>query len=225
MKNLFVILFLSVFVACSGSTPPSNGKLYIRTIFMSGSLSISFVYLGNDGTIVIDPKLGADPINPDAEAKLSTRVGKYSISNKNATVTWRDGSKNSYSVEYQKGEISGWDAGVMVKCDKYPANTRFEKSFKGGNVVSGGGTLVGSFRNYNFHSNGTFDLGTQGIISTTETGASSDKSFKGTYILGGNTLKLTFDDGKADTFVIAPFEDYYGKEGFILNGTHFKIAQ
>lgn len=194
-------------------------------LWVNGTLELSFIYLGDDGTIVMDPRLGADPVNPEEEAKLGTKVGKYTLSDEKADVTWSDGSKSTYNLQYNKGDISGWDSGIMVRCDKYPANTKFEKSFKGGNVVSGGGSLVGSFQTYNFHQNGTFDLGTQGTISTAETGGISTGSYKGTYQLGGNTLKLAFEDGKTDTFVITPFEDYYGKEGFILNGTHFKIAE
>lgn len=223
MRKLFTFICL-ITAACSATAPTSTGTLYLRSfLWINGPLELSFIYLGNDGTIVINPKLGTEPINADGEAKNGTEVGTYKISGDKADIIWRNGTKATKTIETKNGVITSWDGGIMVKCEKYAPNTKFEKSFTGGNVVSGGGSMVGSFHTYNFHNNGSFDLESQGTISTSVVGGISTGNLKGTYLLGGNTLKLTFANGKVDIFVIAPFEDYYGKEGFILNGTHFKI--
>jgi hypothetical protein len=64
----------------------ANGKLYFRTFMWTGTygstLEMTWIYMGNNGSIVRNPKNGVNPVNFAAElANNSDNVGKYAISN------------------------------------------------------------------------------------------------------------------------------------------------
>ncbi len=54
-----------------GNSTSSNGKLYFRTMSWyssyGSSLDLNWIFLGNDGTFVRDPKNGVNPVNYAAE--------------------------------------------------------------------------------------------------------------------------------------------------------------
>lgn len=102
-------------------TPPataktaSRGSVYLRTVMFNG-LSITWVYLGNDGVIVWDPKHGVDPVNVAAEkADNSANTGTYKLAGNKLLVNWQNGKSAEMSVEYNGKAISAIDGGLTTK--------------------------------------------------------------------------------------------------------------
>ncbi|MBU1821738.1 MAG: hypothetical protein KKG00_09555 [Bacteroidetes bacterium] len=210
----------------AGFATASRGKLYLRTTFWAstGTLEISILYLGNDGVVVLNPALGADPVNPAAEAAARpSEVGRYRLTGNQAQVTWQDGRQQTLSIERDsQGELSAWDGGLTSLCQKFGANTRLDKCYTG--TATAGRGSVSNTSTYRFQANGTFELNSLGTISTGIAGQASEGQYRGTYTLGGNTLRLSFADGRKENIVITPFTDYNRREGFIMNGRQFKLC-
>ena len=96
----------------------STGKLYFRTLMLTSaygsSLEISWIFLGNNGTLVRDPKHGVNPINYQAEsADNANNIGKYKIAGNKLNVTWQNGQTEKWDIEYDHGELSAVDGGLV----------------------------------------------------------------------------------------------------------------
>ena len=176
------------------------GKLYLNTTMWSGSLSITWIWLGANGDIVVDPKHGADPIDLAAEAADNkANTGTYKVVGKDLVITWKNGKSGKWPFEKDKGDYSYINGGVTTRQPVMPANYKLEGKYSAGAItanLSASSTIV-------FSKDGKFTEGRLGGVSTTEAGATSTDNRSGTYNVTGNTLKLNYNGGKKEVAVIA----------------------
>lgn len=223
MKNKFILLFFSSALffslpACNSSGSGSReGKLYLRSTFFNG-LSLSWIYLGNDGTIVQDPKNGADPVDINLEKQNNAdNVGTYKMNDKKMEVTWQNGKTAEWSLEYDKEEISAIDGGIVTLQKGMPSGYMLDGQYAASAMLPN----VGQIQTFVFKPNGTFTLNTMGVVRTEDAGSTSEAKTKGTYSIKGNTMKINFDNGQKIVGVITVFGDAAEKKFLVLNNSSF----
>ena len=226
--HLFSFLFaMLVMTACdnaqsSAITPEaSKGTLYLRTYMWTGaygtSLDISWLYLGNDGVIVRNPKHGVDPLDVAKEkADNAKNTGTWNMEGNKILVSWSDGKQMSWSFEKEKGVVSSIDGGIVTVQSGMPAGYRLEGKYAALSVlpnVSNSQTIV-------FKNDGTFSMNSTGTVTTSDVSgvASSDK--EGKYTITGNTLTLTFGNGEIKKSVITIW-DTGNEKNLVINTRYF----
>ena len=206
-----------------GNSTSSNGKLYFRTMSWYSSygitLDLNWIFLGNDGTFVRDPKNGVNPINYAAELQNNAdNVGKYKIEGKKLYLTLNKNRTATWGLEYNdKGEISAMDAGLVTRPKAMPANYTLNGQYAASAVLPN----VSSVHTLVFSHDGTFTLNKQGAVSTSDMSAISKSDSKGTYKITGNTLWLNFDNGETHTGTIWIWELDKGKRNLVINRSYF----
>ncbi|HEX8377072.1 MAG TPA: hypothetical protein VF602_04590 [Pedobacter sp.] len=203
----------------SGST---KGKLYFRTMSWMNqygtTLDLSWIFLGDNGMIVRDPKHGVNPINYQAElADNANNVGKYSIANKVLKVTWQNGKTTSWSLESANGELTAIDAGIVSRPAALPNNFRISGQYAAGAFLPN----VSSVQTLVFNTNGTFTQSKSGAVHNNDVSAISKSDNKGTYNITGNTLQLNFDNGEKLVAVIRIWDMGKGKKHLVINRSSF----
>ena len=189
------------------------GELYLRTVYNSGSgsLNISWIFLGTDGTIIRNPFYGVNPIQKDKEiANDGQSVGVYTKTATGFDIKWADGSDQSLNAQFKNGKLSGFDGGVCTNAKSYAT-----KSFPNETYTNSGVTLTLS-------SDNTFSWKTSMYDSNSRTYQETIKT--GTYELQANTLKFI---GSEDFiynnrhFTVQPY-DMGTTVDLILGTSHFK---
>ena len=222
MKTIFTIIISTVLFACSNAESDSgNGTTYLRTLYTAfggGSLTISWIYLGNDGTIVYNPKHGVNPVDMDAEkGDNSENVGTYKIEDEKIKITWSNNKTDEWSIEKKDGEISIIDGGI----------TTVPNQFKEGETIQGSFSamaLGGSFsrvQTMTFRKDGTFGVSTSTAVNNDYVSEIGKNSSEGTYKLNGNTLRMKFDDGNEQVANIAHWKEAGEKLTLVINNSSF----
>lgn len=235
MKMIFTFLIVSIVsvfntpsyaVGSTADYPPdykdTNGKLYLRTFFWTGpygnTLEISWIYLGNAGSIIKNPAHGVNPV--DFKAELSNNadnVGKYKINGNKLYANWSNGKTSIWNLETKNGQYSAIDGGIVSRVEPLPANYTLSGQYAGGTVLP----HVSSVQTFNFNKNGTFTLTGSGAVVTRDVANLSQVSNKGTYFITGNTLRLNFDNGKKEVANILIWDMGGGKKNLVINTTSF----
>lgn len=194
-------------------TDEMAGELYLRTIYNSGSgsLNISWIFLGTDNTIVKNPFYGVNPIQKDKEiANDGKSVGVYTKTATGFDIKWADGSNQSLNAQFKNGKLSGFDGGICTLAKSFTI-----KSFPNETYTNSGVTLT-------LNSDNTFSWETNMYDSNSRTYNKSIKT--GKYELQANTLKFI---GPEDfiynnrSFTVQPY-DMGNKVDLILGTSHFK---
>lgn len=227
LSLLALVCILSSCTSASNNTPAESsssvaaatGKLFLRTTMWSGSLSIEWIYLGNDGTIVFNPKNGVNPVNIAAEIKNNqSATGTYKVVGTMLQIKWKDGKSANWNFEKTKGEYSAIDGGITVIPDVLPANYKLNGSYSAGAVTAN----LSASSTLNFTPDGKFTEGRYGAVSTAETGASSADKRAGTYTITGNTLKLKYNNGENYVAVVGIYKISNTLTYFIINNSSYK---
>jgi hypothetical protein len=226
-KLLCIVCFAIVFCSCTSKQGANNadvtdsrGKLYLRTLMWTGSygssLDISWLYLSDDGNIVVNPKYGVNPVYMNAEKLNNETAGRYKIEGDELKVTWLNGKTEDWKLERSNGDYSAINGGLVSQPQALPANYKLTGKFSAGGVlpnVSASSILV-------FNGDGKFTVSNLGTVSTAETGGSSASQHNGTYKINGNTLSLTFADGKTEVSPICQW-DIGGKRHLIIGTSSY----
>ena len=197
----------------------AKGKLYLRHIrwLTNGNTSLNWYFLADNGTIVVDPVHGANPVNLFAERMDNMKnVGTYALTKNLLKVQWVNGTTSEVGVEYKNGEIISIDAmSIVMRQYGVPAGFKLNGTYSG--VLSAGG--VSSGRTFKFSVNGTFSLQNTGYVSNSATNAMSTNSNAGKYTISGNTLIINFDDGKVEKSTIAIWDNR-----LVINSTSLPLV-
>lgn len=212
------VLFISLF-ACSQTGSKTKkatakktttaqsptGRLYLRSIMYitTGKVDISWYYLGDDGSLVKNPKNGVQPVNIKAE-KLNnnSNTGTYKITGSKIEIKWASGDVSVLPLKFKDGDISEMDImGTMIRQKGLPKDFILSGDFKGFN---NGGAYI-------FESDGAF------ARSLNEDGEQVVKS--GTFLVKGNNLILTFSDGSKEQCLIALLD-----EDLVINTSFYTVV-
>lgn len=229
--SLAVILLLFTFFRCTSAnnsnateetnatTIASTGKVYLKTTMWGSGLSIEWIYLGNDGTIISNPKYGVNPINIAAEsANNLAGIGTYKIVDNTFQIKWKNGKSATWNFEKAKGEYSAINGGIVTIPDALPANYKLNGSYSAGAVTAN----LSSSSTLNFTPDGKFTEGRHGTVSTTETSASASDKRGGIYTVTGNTLKLKYNSGETYIAVVGIYKISNTLTYFIINSSSYK---
>ncbi|MBV9658634.1 MAG: lipocalin family protein [Verrucomicrobia bacterium] len=213
--RLSSILSLALLLCCALLTPGCGraaGRggledgLYLRTAYAFGNLDISTVYLAGD-RIAWNPRGGVDPFDFAAAEKNDPKnVGHFKVNGDKLEVTWGGGrAAQSLPLEYDKGQLSALDGGLISKAAAYKKDEHLDAVFSG----SIGTANVSAARTLTLTKSGQFTMSALGDVtlprSTGGGSASSESNTQGTYTLSGNTLTLHFADGKTEKHTVIPF--------------------
>lgn len=206
----------------AASYKDTNGKLYFRTFMWMGmygsSLDISWIYLGNGGSIVRNPKHGVNPVDFKAElTNNANNTGKYKINGNKLFITWSNGKTEEWSLETKNGDYTAINGGIVTRPAPLPANYKLNGQYAGGAVLPN----VSSIRTFVFNRDGTFSLNRSGAVHTADVTGLSQDTNKGTYTITGNTLRLNFDNGQKQVANILVWDTGGGKKHLVINGTSF----
>jgi hypothetical protein len=197
----------------------AKGKLYLRHIrwLTSGNTSLNWYFLADNGTIVVDPIHGVNPVNLYAERMDNMKnIGTYTLTKNLLKVKWVNGTTSEVEVEYENGEIIRIDAmSIVMRQYGVPAGFRLNGTYSG--VLSAGG--VSSGRTFTFSKGGSFSIQNTGYVSNGVTNAVSTNSNAGKYVISGNTLTLNYDDGKLEKSIIAIWDNR-----LVINGTSLPMT-
>lgn len=229
--TLSLLPLLFILVSCTSATnsateaenensvASTSGKLFLKTTMYGSSLNISWVYLGNDGSIVYNPKHGVNPINITAENTDNTASsGNYKVVGNTFQIKWKNGKSENWSFEKTKGEYSAINGGIVTQATALPVNYKLNGSYSGGAVTAN----LSSSSTLNFTSDGKFTEGRLGAVSTAEVGASSADKRAGTYVVNGNTLKLKYNSGENYVAVVGIYKISDKLTYFIINSSSYK---
>lgn len=197
----------------------AKGKLYLRHIrWLTGGSSLNWYFFADNGTIVLDPKHGANPVDLAAERVDNMKnMGTYSFSNNLLKIKWVNGLSTEVEVEYKNGELISIDAfSVVMRLTGLPANFKLNSTYSG---VMGGGS-VAQGRTFTFSQNGTFTSVNTGYVSTSMGNAIAEKSNSGNYSITGNTLVLNYADGTIEKAPIAIWDDR-----LVINNTSLPLVK
>lgn len=194
-------------------TKGMSGKLYLRTSFFGTSLSISTIFLSNNGVIVKDAKNGVDPVDLEKEKQQNSfNTGTYIINGDKMNINWNNGKTSSWRMEYKNGVLSALDGGIVTLQTKMPAGYKLNGRFAAAGVTSN----ASSSQTYTFNNDGTFRVKSTGNVDNTEeTGTVTDNK-NGQYTIEGNTLFLKFNNGQITRSVIC-ISNIGGKKHLIIN--------
>ena len=221
MKTLFTVALSLLLLSCSNTkSSGSGGTTYLRTLYSAfggGSLTISWIYLGDDGTIVHNPVHGVDPIDIAAEKKDNeANVGTYEIKGKKMLITWNNDETAEWSIEKEKGEISIIDGGIVTVPEKFEEGETIKGRFAA-TALGGGFSRVQTFV---FKKNGKFEIVNSTAVSNDYISDYGENAKTGRYELKGNTLQLRYEDGSEQTATIAHWKDEDGLQ-LVINGSSF----
>ncbi|MBK8953858.1 MAG: hypothetical protein IPM85_18120 [Chitinophagaceae bacterium] len=181
-----------------------TGRLYLRSIMYiaTGKVDLGWYYLGDDGTLVKNPKNGVQPVNVKAE-KLNnnSNTGTYKIVGNRIEIKWTTGDVSVMPLKFKDGDISEMDLmGIMIR----------QKGLPKGFVLSGACKGFNNGGAYIFEKDGIF------IRSLYEDGQQVEK--QGTFLVKGNNLILTFTDGTKEHCLIALLD-----EDLIINNSYYTV--
>lgn len=228
MKRLASLAFIfAIAISCNnitaeqGPATKRKGKLYLRTYMWTGmygtSLDISWLYFGDDGTLIRNPVAGVDPVDlPREQKENSKNTGTWKIQGDKITVQWLNGKSDSWSFDKKDGSFSTIDGGITTEQEPLPAGYTLEGKFSALSVlpnVSNSNTLV-------FSRDGKFALNKTGTVTTPDVTGISSSDQAGTYQISGNTLTMTFDNGDVKKSVVTVWE-MDGKENIVINTRYF----
>ncbi len=200
------------------ATAPT-GKLFLRTVMWGSGLEISWVYLGNDGSIVFNPKHGVNPVNIAAESTdNASNTGTYKVVGTALQIKWKNGKTDIWNFEKSKGEYSAINGGLCTIPDPLPANYKLNATYSGGAITAN----LSSSSTLKFTPDGKFTEGRQGTVSTAQTGAISSNQSSGTYTVNGNTLKLKYNSGETYVATVGIYKISATLTYFIINSTSYK---
>lgn len=175
------------------TTQTATGRLYLRSIMYitTGKVDLSWYYLGDDGTLVKNPKNGVNPVNSKAETENNfEKTGTYKITGNKIATKWAKGGENTLSLKFKDGDITEMDVmGTMIRQKGLPKDFKLSGTYRG---LNNGGL-------YYFESNGCF------YRSLIEDGEKVER--EGTYSINGNNLVLVFSDGKKELCLIALLDE------------------
>jgi len=201
------------------SDKAAKGKLYLRHIrWLTGGTSLNWYFFADNGTIVLDPKHGTNPVDLAAERVDNMKnMGTYSFSNNLLSIKWVNGLSTEVEVEYKNGELIRIDAfSIVMRLTGMPANYKLNGTYSG---VMGVGS-VAQGRTFTFTNNGTFTSVNTGYVSTGMGNASAEKSNSGNYTINGNTLVLNYADGSIEKAPIAIWDDR-----LVINNTSLPLVK
>lgn len=227
MQLFSFLLAMLVVTACNNAQSNTNtpeaakGTLYLRTYMWTGaygtSLDISWLYFGNDGVIVRNPKHGVDPLDPAKEnADNAKNTGTWKIEGNKILVSWSDGKQASWSFEKKNGSMTIIDGGIVTVQSGMPAGYRLEGKYAALSVlpnVSNSQTLV-------FKKDGTFSMNNTGAVTTSDVSGIAPSDKEGKYTITGNTLTLTFGNGNVKKSVITIW-DTGDEKNLVINTRYF----
>lgn len=223
MNRRLISWMLANLLMCAGLTAAQAAEiepgLYLRTTYAFGNLSLNTIYIGKDKRIAIDPRNGVDPFDFDAAAKQTpATVGSFKVEGNKILVTWTGAAKTEkLDIEFDKGQLSAYDGGLVTKADAYPKNHTLTATFAG----SGQTANVSSSRTITFTTDGQYTM-TQigGIRGTPGNTGIAEKTVKGTYKLSSNTLTLTASSGEVTKHTVLPFSTALDPKAAKLSDDH-----
>ncbi len=182
------------------------GKLYLRHIrwLATGGSSLDWYFLADNGTIVVDPKHGANPVNLAAERVDNMKnMGTYIIEGDLLKIKWVNGTSTDVEIEYKDGDIIRIDAlSIVMRQTGFPAGYKLNGTYSG---VTGVGNIAAG-RTFSFSDNGSFTGVNTGYVSADPGNATAEKNISGQYNITGNTLTLNYADGNIEKAPIAIWE-------------------
>ena len=132
-------------------------------------------------------------------------------------ITWQDGKTADWDLEYDKGEISAIDGGIVTLQTGLPAGYKLDGQYAASAMLAN----VGQVQTFVFKNDGTFTLSTLGVVETKDVGATAEGNKKGTYSITGNTMRINFDEGEKIVAVITVFGKDGEKKFLVLNNSSF----
>ncbi|HTI72998.1 MAG TPA: hypothetical protein VMF06_23695 [Candidatus Limnocylindria bacterium] len=209
--------------------------LQIQTSMFGGRISFSYQYywFRPDGNIYFGVPPGglAKPGNfgPILE-RDPKNCGHYGVSGGKLNLQ-RNGEKPAtFDFSTEGGDaVLHFNGPALVRVGQFKEKQSLEANYEGGNSAAGGGVFVSASGNFHFHADGTFDSGS--VVSFDSKGdksaasGGSTQSNQGQYQLGGNTLQLTYSDGKSVSFTVFPYPDKeeFPPEHMGINGQIYKL--
>ncbi len=191
-----------------------KGKLFLRASIFRG-LNLSWLFLGDDGTFVIDPKNGADPVNYALERQNNAdNVGKYTQSGNKIIARYDKGNTREWAVDYQNGKLNTIDGLYSSLATSMPAGYKLSGDYTWTALLAN----VGTIQTFTFSTDGTFKLHGMGAVNTPQTSAISQENKGGTYSISGNTLRLSYNTGEKSVALIGIYQNSY----IVLNNNYFK---
>ena len=211
------ILLLSCSSSASTEPAPSSGTLYLQS-YIVGGLRIGWLWLGDDGTFVRDPKFGVDPVNTAMEKEHNaSNAGTYSKNGSVIAVTYYTGKKENWAMDYDKGKLNTIDGWFVAPQTGLPANYKLEGKFSANFQIG----YISKQQTYTFNNDGTLTLTGQATVNTGATGATaSGGAQKGTYVIKGNTMNIKMANGDNSIAVIGFLPG--AKPAIIINNAMFK---
>lgn len=234
MKTTITILLAFAIMSCSNNNnnkegginnenykEENDGKVYLRTMYSAfggGSLDISWIYLGDDGTLIRNPVHGLNPVNVEAERNGNEKnIGQYELKDDKLHITWNNNKTSEWRIEKKDGEISIIDGGIVTVPNEFNDGETIEGKFSA-MALGGGFSRVQTFL---FRKDGKFELNASTAISTDYISDYGENSNGGEYELDGNTLRLTFNNGKKQVANIAHWKEDDGSLVLVINNSSF----
>ena len=150
-------------------------------------MRIYWLYLGDDGTFVKDPKFGVDPINYNLEKiNNSANVGTYIKTNNSISVKYLNGKSEKWNIEYLNGKLNTIDGLFTSIQNALPTDFKLNGSFSGGLYTEN----VANVQTYNFKNDGTVTMQGLGAIRNNVTNGTAKSIVSGSYTITGNTLHI-----------------------------------
>lgn len=194
----------------------AKGTLYLRS-YIVGGLSIDWLWLGDDGSFVLNPVKGANPIDMAVEKEQNAaNTGTYTKNGDVITVTYTTGKTAQWNMEYLDGKlntIDGWFAAPQKGLpDNFTLNGNFTGNFKVG--------YVSKQQTYSFSDDGTLALTGMATVNVNgDGGTATGEAEKGTYTIQGNTLHIRMNNGDRSVALIGVIPG--DKPSIIINYTMF----
>ncbi len=164
----------------------------MRTSMYGSSLNISWIYLGNDGVIVVDPVAGANPIDlTKEEAKNASNTGTYTKQGDKLIIKWSYGKKAEWRVDKEGNKIKVLDGDIVTQPVPMPANYKLEGSYSASEVVPN----ASSVNTFHFKNDSTLELRRSGAVDTPGSSATPKDQRTRKYSITGNTLTLKMASG------------------------------
>jgi hypothetical protein len=189
----------------------------------NGLIAYTTYCVSANGIVVVNPRLGADPLRPAEEAKLHpSEVGRYRIEGDEAIVRWHDGHQTTLPVQRSPtGKLEQWGSYLSKPLPRLLPQVRFERVLK----ATRNNVSVNLFTQpkacdwqYHFHKNGTFDW-YGGELNGRDSLRVRATRRQGTYQLGGHTLRLSFGNGEKQTLVVGGIAHRFSDlESLVMNG-------
>lgn len=217
MKFFSLLLISIMFVSCSTSNAAAGkGTLYLQS-YIVGGLSISWLWLGDDGSFVKNPVMGADPINMAVEkTQNATNSGTYIKRGNVISVSYYSGKKEDWKMEYLDGKLNTIDGWFVAPQKGLPANYKLSGKFTGNFKIGN----IGKQQTYIFNKDGSFTLSGMATVNVDGAGGTAaGDSQKGTYSIKGNTLKIKMHNGDESTALIGLIPG--AKPAIIINYSMF----